>query len=287
MPIQFDKFDQQKVDRLKSHLEAMASKGQAKFYEIYVDALKAVQKNDDPVEFEGYEDYMTADTNQIKVVIYSSGSSPRNEQYVFAMKAKNNEEAFDMGLNGLTMRGFTSSELKTIKEQRDKKADETFQIQELNAEIDELNAELTEKQTYISQLENGIETAKANGNKIGGHHIGDIVSVALEGLIKRNTHLLAQVPGLEGIAGLIENPNGTQSNPVTQPISEVTFKKAAQSESATPLTEHQKEFLALFGEIQRHFSEPEVTQVIDVLEALSRNKTKINAVLEILQQPNV
>ena len=69
MPIQFDKFDQQKVDRLKSHLEAQAKRSSAKFYEIYVDGLKAVQKTDDPNDFEGYEDYMTAETKEIKIVL--------------------------------------------------------------------------------------------------------------------------------------------------------------------------------------------------------------------------
>lgn len=279
MPIQFDKFDQQKIDRLKSHLESMATKGQAKFYEIYVDALKAVPKTDNPSEFEGYEDYMTADTNQIKVVVYSSGQSPRNDQYVFAMKAKNGEEAFDMGLNGIAFRGFTTSELKSIKEQRDRKALDNLQIQELKSEIGELNAELDEKETYITQLENGIEAAKANGNKIGNVHIGEIVSVALEGLVKRNTHILAQVPGLDGLAGLIEKENQPA---VQQPATEVTFKKKDQSDSTPQLTEHQKEWLALFGEIQRHFSQSEIEQVIELLEALSKDKSKINPVLELV-----
>src|SRR3954466_10428259 len=81
MPIQFDKFDQQKVDNLKTHLDSSAKKGTPKTYEIHVDGVKAVMKTDDPNEFYNYEAYMKEDTNEIKVIIYGSNNSPRNDQY--------------------------------------------------------------------------------------------------------------------------------------------------------------------------------------------------------------
>src|SRR6478736_2825254 len=101
MPIQFDKFDQNKVDSLKNHLKMMAEKEKAKFYEIYVDNLKAVPKTDEPAEFDSFEDYLTADSEQVKIVIYNTSSSPRNDQYVFLLKARNRDEATTLGLSGL------------------------------------------------------------------------------------------------------------------------------------------------------------------------------------------
>lgn len=281
MPIQFDAFSQPKIDRLKSHLEAMAEKGKAKFYEIYVDSMQAVPKTDEPKEFEGYEDYMTPDTNSVKILIYSSANSPRNEKYVFSMKAKTQEEALDMGLSGVAYKSYSTKELDQLRVQRERKVNEQIEIHDLQKEIKELNGELDEKEEYIQKLEAGIEKAKANGNKIGGMHIGEIVSVALEGMVRRNTHLIAQVPALEGLAGIIDKDNERPVQSIQQPDAEVSFKK--KTDSAPTLSEQEKEFLALFNEIQRHFSEAEIGQIIEMLELLSKDKSKISPVLDLLQ----
>lgn len=281
MPIQMiDVFSQQKVDRLKTHLESMAEKGKAKFYEIYVDSMQAVPKTDDPKEFEGYEDYMTPDTHGLKILIYNSGNSPRNDKYMFSMKAKTQEEAFDMGLSGLGYKSYSTKDLDQLRLEREKKLKEHIEVHDLKKEIKDLNAELDEKEQYIQKLEAGIEKAKANGNKIGGMHIGEIVSVALEGMVRRNTHLIAQVPALEGLAGIIDKDNDRPAA-IQQPDAEVSFQK--KSESGPALSEQDKEFLALFKEIQRHFTETEIGQIIEMLEALSKDKTKISPVLELLQ----
>jgi len=283
MPKQFDVFDQQKVNNLKTHLDTMAAKGKAKFYEIYVDSLKAVPKTDEADEFETYEDYLTANTNEIRIVIYYSDASPRNEQYVFSMKAKSPEEALDLGLNGVAFRSYSSKDLIQMRQQKDRKTAETMEIQGLKRHIGELNGEIEEKDEYIERLESGIEQAKANGNKIGNMHIGDIVSVALEGLVRRNTHLIAQVPVLNGLAGIIERDNTQPFQPIIQqPETEVTFKKKEQP--APALTEEDQQCLALIKNIQNHFTPDEFTKVIDVLDALSKDKTQITPVMELLTE---
>ncbi|MDP3558098.1 MAG: hypothetical protein Q8T03_12065 [Bacteroidota bacterium] len=283
MPIQFDKFDQQKIDRLKSHLESMAAKSTPKFYEIFVDGLKAVPKTDEPKEFEGYEDYMTPDTNQIKIVIYCSGASPRNDQYVFSMKAKSNEEALDLGLSGISFATFSKNDLKKLQFQREQKAVANAEIKELNEEIDGLYKELNEKSTYIAQLEDAIEIAKANGNKIGGIHAGEVLSIALDGLLKRNLPKIVAATGMEGLAGLLEENNNTQTETKNQPETEVTVKKK-QSEPTQELSEQEKHFLALYRAIQKHFSEEEMDSLIEIIEILSKDKSKIDLILELLSE---
>ena len=282
MPIQFDKFDQQKIDRLKSHLETMAAKGAPKFYEIFVDGLKAVPKTDEPKEFEGYEDYMTADTNQVKIVIYCSGASPRNDQYVFSMKARNNEEALDMGLNGIAFKAFSQNDLKKLKFQKEQRGAINAEIRELNEEIDGLYKELDEKNEYISKLEDAVEEAKANGNKIGGIHAGEVLAVALDGLLKKNLPKIAAATGMEGLAGLLgDESSSAPAENKTPTETEVTVKKK-QSESSPELSEQQKHFLALFSAIKRHFSEAEMDSVIEIIEVLSKDKSKINLIVELL-----
>ncbi|MGZ4064217.1 MAG: hypothetical protein ACXVP0_14680 [Bacteroidia bacterium] len=282
MPIQFHTFDQQKIDRHKNHLEAMAANGKPQAYEVYVDALKVIPKTEDPGEFENYEDYMTPGTDTIKLVIYGSAQSPRNEKYVYSLKAKTPEEALDMGLSGIAFKSFSTKELALLKHDKDRKTLEQQEIENLKKEIEELKGELEEKQQYVETLETAVEHAKANGNKIGGAHIGEILSVALEGILRRNTHIIAQVPALNGLAEII-NKDNTKPAAAQQPDAEVSFQRKTPVESAPALSVQEKEFLALYHEIQRHFTEAEFAQVIEIIDELTKDKTKIAPVLELLR----
>ena len=281
MPIQFDKFDQNKVNSLKNHLKMMAEKEKAKFYEIYVDNLKAVPKTDEPAEFDSFEDYLTADSEQVKIVIYNSFSSPRNDQYVFLLKARSRDEATTLGLSGLPGKVFTKSSANDWRDSVNKKNAEQFEIQALKKEISELNEEIEEKDEQINQLATLVETAKANNNKLGGVHLGDIMSVALEGLVRRNTHLLSQIPAVSGLAGIIEKDNERIGNQPPQVDSHASFKR--KDSNSQQLNNQQKEFMALFDELQKHFVDAEMGQVMEILDVLSRDKTKLQPVQEFLQ----
>lgn len=282
MPIQFDNFDQQKVDRLKNHLVAMAAKNNAKHYEIFVDALKAVPKTDEPSEFEGYEDYMTADTEQIKIIIYNTAASPRNDQYVFLLKARNREEATNMGLNGMPTKTFSRNSVSEWRETQDRKTVEGIEILTLKKENAELRKELAESEEYAETLASAVEAAKENGNKIGGVHWGDVISVALEGLVRRNTHIIAQLPAAAGLAGLIDKDNERIDTP--QENAEVSFKKKEIIASEPSLSPAEKEFVKLFHELQKLFDENEIGQVMEILDAFSKDKSLLQPVLELVQE---
>lgn len=285
MPIQFDNFDQQKVDRLKNHLVAMAEKGKAKYYEIFVDGLKAVTKTDEPSEFDGYEDYMTIDTEQIRIIIYNSSSSPRNDQYVFMVKARNRDEAHNIGLNGFQVKAVSKNSLSEWRQKQEIKTAEQLEITALKKENAELRHELQESEEYADQLAAAVEVAKANGNKIGGVHWGDVVSVALEGLVRRNTHLIAQIPAVSGLAGLIEKDNN-RTETETPENAEVSFKKKevspASSNNAPALTEQEQAFVNLMRELEKLFTEDEMGQVMSILDALSKDKSQLQPVAELL-----
>lgn len=284
MPIQFDNFDQNKIDRLKNHLTAMANKGQAKHYEVFVDALKAVPKTDEVSDFESYEDYLNADTEQIKIIIYNSASSPRNDQFVFLMKARNREEATDLGLSGLPIKKFSQSSISEWREEKKHKGEQYYEINRLKSELRDVKDELKEKEDYIDELEDLVEKARKNGNKIGGIHLGDVLSVAMEGIVRRNTHLISKVPGATGLAGIIEQDNlRLEKGQQTEPESEVSFKKK-ETAYHPELTEQEKAFNQLFKELEKQFSENEMGLIMEVLDAFCKDKTQLQPVLELLQE---
>jgi hypothetical protein len=283
MPIQFDKFEQSKVDRLKSHLVTMAAKGQAKPYEIFVDSLKAIPKTDEPSEFEGYEDYLTPDSSQIKIVIYNSAVSPRNDQFVFLLKAKDREEATQIGLSGFTSDSFSVGKINEWRQDKAKKSAEQMEIQNLKRQIAELEELIEEKDEQLEQFSDAIVDAKRNGNKIGGIDIGEAFSVALEGLVRRNTELLAKVPMMEGLAGIIEEDNKRVKDKKQETTSdaEVNFKK--KESQASNLSQDEKVFIDFFKELRSHFTENEMGLVFEILENLSKDKEQLQTVVELLQ----
>ncbi|MBX3164687.1 MAG: hypothetical protein KF900_09405 [Bacteroidetes bacterium] len=286
MPIQFDNFDQQKIDRLKNHLVSMAQKGKAKHYEIFVDNLKAVPKTDEPNDFDAYEDYMNADTEQIRILIYNSSASPRNDQYVFMLKARNRTEANNIGLNGFeTTKPHSKTSLNDWREEKNKQSAEQRQIAVLLSENEELREELEERENEIEEYRAAIKEAKANGNKIGGIHLGDVLSLALEGLVKRNTHLLAKLPATAGLAGLIEQENKTDTNE----NAEVSFSKKDNSTlsdtaAAPALSEEEQTFIRLMRELEKLYSEEEMSAVMELLDFLSKDKTQLQILIDFLSQ---
>lgn len=284
MPIQFDNYDQQKVDRLKNHLAAMAAKQKPKHYEIFVDGLKGVPKTDDPNDFDSYEDYMTPDTNEVRIKIYDSANTPRNEQYVFCVKAKDREEALMQSVSGLPNRSYSRTSLFDLKEEFDKKAQAGREVAQLKQDNKDLNDELDEKVAYIEELEGLLAEARANGNKLGGIDVGDMLSVALEGLIRRNTHLLARFPATKGLAGIIDADSKRSGIDTPQPEeTQVSFKR--KSEATEPQMDEQvREFVRVFNELQNHFTEEEFMQVMGLLNYLCGNKTRLGEIADFISQ---
>src|SRR5689334_10945369 len=87
-----EKYDLVKIERLKHYLESSQEKGKPKFYEIFVDNLKAVDKTSDPDQFDEYLVYMSEDTRMVKVLIYTSTENcPRNDKFLFIVTSPENE----------------------------------------------------------------------------------------------------------------------------------------------------------------------------------------------------
>jgi hypothetical protein len=285
MPIQFDNFDQNKIDRLKNHLNVMAEKNKAKFFEIFVDNLKAVPKTDEISDFEAYEDYINVDTEQVKIVIYNTALSPRNDQYVFLLKAKNREDALNLGLNGIgtPIQKFSKTSISEWRENKAIKSEQEIEIQFLKKENSRLARLIEEKDECILQLEQLVEKTKKGNNFLSGYHIGDILGVAVEGLVSRNKGKLANIPILAGLAGL----NKRETEPSTEKKeadAEVNFQKMEESTNATTsLSEEDAHDLELIKEIQSKFSEDEFGTILEILDEFAVDKELIEVTLSSLK----
>lgn len=275
MPNSTAKYESGKVERLKHLLLSLQEKGKAKFYEVFVDKLKVVEKTDDATEFDNYLDFLDDDTQEIKIVIYNTGNSPRNDQYTFELKTKEHKHTSkqDTELSGVELENRMDEKLRAERQK--------WNMELLQKENTELKNKIGDAEEYIEKLERAYEEEKQKKQKLGGIDVGDLASVALEGLIRRNTQMISKLPGGEALAGIIEQDNMEKSKTLSAPQEESTtsFKRKEENEISNPEDEERLQVLQM---MQQTFKEQELRDVWNILKRLSENHSLIIPVLDLL-----
>lgn len=270
MPVTNDVYDQLKIDKLRHFLEAQAEKGQAKPFEIFVDNLKVVAKTDDPKDFDAYEFYMNEDTEKVRILIYNSNLSPRNDQYCYMVQRNRVEKS----LNGL-------GEIEGIIQEKLAARDREHEMTRLREELQTTKEELEETEAYAEKLEGEIQYLKENKFKLGNINIGELASVALEGMVRRNPQILTRLPGGEALAGIVTQDNQEKERMLSQPPApepNVSVKK----ETGPELTQMEKDQLAYLRQITRTFSEAQAQMFNAVIGAMVEDPTLIPTVFELI-----
>ena len=277
MPVNNENFDQLKIDKLKHFLEDMSGKGQARPYEIFVDSLKVVPKTEDPKDFESYEYYMNEDTEKIRILIYNTNLSPRNDQYNFFVQKNKHDKA----MNGL-------GEIDNIIQEKLAARDKEYEYNRLKEELEEIKIQLEEAEEYSETLVAELEDLKKNRFKLGNFNMGEFASLALEGIVRRNPQMLLKIPGGEALAGLIEQDNAEQrKTPVISqvPEGEVSFQKKSGAEEA--LSEEQKRYAAFLSQLEQTFNEAQLADVMLIIQRLAEEPAKLTAVKQLLKIENI
>ena len=262
MPVTSDKFDQLKIDKLKHFLEDMASKGQGKPYEIFVDNLKVVPKTEDPKEFDSYEFYMNEDTEKIRILIYNSNLSPRNDQYCFYVQQNKQEKS----QNGL-------GDLDGIIQEKLNARDKEYELNRLREELEEAKQQLEEAEEYADKLEQQLEDAKSNKYKLGKLDLVDLGTLVLGRLAEKNSDLLSKV-GLEGLS------SNQKQIPGTEPTeTEASFQKKTENQNISP---EQLQYISVLQQLDQAFDKPNLEVVMLILGRFSEEPETLKSVAELL-----
>ncbi|GAA4746366.1 hypothetical protein [Flavisolibacter ginsenosidimutans] len=285
-----EKYDLVKIERLKHYLESAAEKGRPKFYEVFVDNLKAVDKTSDPEAFDEYLVYMGEDTRLVKVLIYTSTEScPRNDKFLFTVTSseKEREEKRRGELSGIEVEEKIHA---VVQQEREKMNTEL-----LRKELQETKEDLEEAESYIEELEKKLVEAR-NTKAVQKESLGEVVSLALESIVRRNTHLLSGIPMIgQGLAGVVEQDNKRLEetalhSPEAIKERNVTFTKLSPEESASSkskppsVSTEDQQTLAYFNSLRQTFTESELLQVLDIIALLSEDKDNIASVVDLLQR---
>jgi FtsZ-binding cell division protein ZapB len=256
-----EKYEQKKIDNLIQYLRLYNDKGQPIDYEILVDGFKAVRRTNDPDMFTMFENFVTADTRSIEVLLFT-GSSNNNEKRIFYFGDQPKE-----GLSGLDVKNIVDEEVqrKLREKEYETLKDDNKKLQQhiadLESEVEELekqNARLEMKQSPLNSF------------------LGDIGSSLVESFVKRNPKLMAAFPGGEALAGLLQSSNEEEQVEQQLPESEVSFKPKA---STGTINEEDQAAIQFVNQLKSQFTKDEFERVLHILQTLADDKSKIDLIM--------
>ncbi len=274
MAIVKEKYTAQKINLLFQLLQSDYEDGRPREYDICVDDLKVVRRTTDPEKFFAHEDFINEETNYITVTLYE-GTSKRNTRYVYNMKDGEVEKA---GLSGIEQT--VNDKINAQRKQWD--------FEQLQKENEDLKGELEEQNEYIEKLETMLEEEKSKKASIKDNW-SEVFSLALEGMVRRNTHLLNGIPLIgQGLAGVVEQDNKRIEDKVENTDSKVeerhvTFQKVHKDEGALS-NEEEKKLVAYYKKLQQTFTKEELTTIVQIIGLFSMEKENIQTVYEMLTE---
>ena len=271
-----EKYDVAKIEQLKMFLEQNAERGKPRYYEIFVDNLRVIEKTNDVAEFDSFQNFMNEDTRLIKILLYSSSEeSPRNDKFIYRVK-DDDSKSKEQGLSGVEV----TERIQTVLQMEKEKWDNNL----IKKELEEAEERIDELEKYSGQLEAKIIELKQNQKKLGGIHLGKIAGVALEALLRNNTQLLSKYPLTKGLAGVIEQDNKQKLNLENNTTASSTQDTEVTFSAAEETSEAEKELSKMLREIMLAFSgEGEFSNVMNILTEMAGNKPLIQSTLQFIQ----
>lgn len=273
-------YDALKMERLKHYLESNAERDKPRYFEIYVDNLKAVDKTNDPAGFDDYTMYMTEDTRMVRVLIYStSETSPRNDKFIFTIKDPKAERELlqKQELSGLEVQEKITS---AITLERDR-----IELERLREQLAEKTKLLEEAELYHEQLEEEITKLRSPKSGLKEIRFGQIASVAIEETLKRNPSWMQKVPLLGTLSGLLSD--GEEHSPAEQPgdndtAGSASFTKAKSDGIGSAFSDADKNRLHFMKSMESFFTEPQYERVIEIIQGLAANTEHVETVHQLL-----
>lgn len=278
-----EKYDVVKMERLKHYLETNAERDKPKYFEIFVDNLKAVDKTNDVACFDDYTMYMNEDSKIIKVLIYTSTENcPRNDKFIFTItnteEERRKHDRKQSELSGLEIQTKIDS---AITVERDR-----MNTEKLKEELQEKTKQLEEAEDYIDQLTEELEAVKEKKYNPREIQFGNIASIAIEEMIKRNPTWSKKVPLIGALSGLLETeqPN-VSGNTEHNAASEETSANFTKRTNELPQENQDKETkakLEFFQQMEENFTEEQLDMVIEIIQSLAVKPEQLPTVYELV-----
>ncbi len=265
-----EKYDPEKVELIRMKLENAAKSGKPEFYEIYVDEMPVVRRTGDISLFDNYKAFTTKGSFKLSFRLY--GTAPKGWRHV-ARTFVNEEPKNDNTLSGLGMTEAIKYHVGL--------AEERWETKQLKKDYEALKEQLREANEFNDKLLDKIEEIRKEKGDVTKQW-GELASVVVEGIIRRNAHRLEKIPGLGEVTKIfIPNEDFTADNNNTYTEGEATFRKKSPGENNS-LTEEEKQYLLALKEMQERLDDVQLRLVMYILNAMMEETDNIAPVAELL-----
>lgn len=272
-----------KLAQFKMWLHDMADKSEGKYFEVYVDDVKIVPRTNRVDALDDHKVYLDDSTETVKVFTYNTENSNRYQQFTFFLEKKKPMEhsmqsnvPMSQGLSGIELENKINERLnQSLMQER-----ERWQTDLLKRDYDTCKKQLSEAEEYIDELEDQLNKLKGKKLHWGDVNLGDVASVIVEGMVKRNPHWVAKLPGGDALAGLIaKESNGISEQ--AEPETEMVIRKKSASESE--ISEEMKAQLGFLKQLEAHFSQEQLDKIMQILQAFAEQPKQIETVYDLLE----
>ena len=268
------KYIPSRVDALRDSLKLDTEAGKPRYYEIRLDDLSVVPRCNDFSKFESYKNDFFDEAKTLDIFIYSTHPDNfKGKKHRFILKE---EVATPMKqeLSGAEVHAQINAAI-TLERER-------FVAERTKEELEKTKAELKEAEEHIKKIE--AENLVFKGKKMlwGNVNLAEALGLITESVLRRNTHVIAKLPGGKALAGVIEQDNkesGFQLKDVED--ANVTFEKTNSDKQN--LTEDQQKFLQIMAALEETFDDNELLLVMQILNRLLTKTTDLKTIAELLE----
>lgn len=282
---QTNPYNDVKLSQFKMWLHDMATKGEEKHFEVYVNDVKVVPRTNKIEQIDDHKAYLEDTTETVKVFVYNTENSNRYIQFIFFIEKKKPIEQTEhiptpqqpQGLSGIELENRISERLTAALAQER----ERWQNDLMKREFETCKKDLADAEEYIEDLEKQLSHYKSKKLHWGDVNLGDVASVIVEGMVKRNPHWVAKLPGGDALAGLIANEATTENATAEVVENEVVFKKKTPAEDG--LSEEVKAQLGFLKQLETHFNQEQLDKIMLILQSFVETPKNIETVFELLE----
>lgn len=282
---QTNPYNDVKLSQFKMWLHDMATKGEEKHFEVYVNDVKVVPRTNKIEQIDDHKAYLEDTTETVKVFVYNTENSNRYIQFIFFIEKKKPIEHIEtihapqqpQGLSGIELENRINERLTAALAQER----ERWQNDLMKREFETCKKDLADAEEYIEDLEKQLSHYKSKKLHWGDVNLGDVASVIVEGMVKRNPHWVAKLPGGDALAGLIATEATTENGTAEVVENEVVFKKKTPAEDG--LSEEVKAQLGFLKQLETHFNQEQLDKIMLILQSFVETPKNIETVFELLE----
>jgi hypothetical protein len=283
---QTNPYNDVKLSQLKMYLQDQADKNEVKYFEVYVADVKVIPRTTKIETFDDHKVYIDENTETVKVFVYSSELSNRPTQFTYVLEKKKpieNSVPFQpqqpqqpQGLSGVELENKITERLtQALAQER-----ERWQTELMKRDFETCKKDLSDAEEYIEDLEKQLSTYKSKKLHWGDVNLGDVASVIVEGMVKRNPHWVAKLPGGDALAGLIAQES-TENATAEVIENEVVLKKKTPADEG--MSEEMKAQLGFLKQLESHFNQEQLDKIMLILQSFVEAPKNIETVFELLE----